>query len=183
MSEQNVHKLSLAAYKSHFDMLYVPLCLFANKYVQNLNTAKDLVQEVFIKIWEDQIAFKKENAIKSYLYTAVKNKSLDHLKSVYHRSSERFSKEELEQMETEAFFVREVIVSETATLIENAVNTLPKKCAQIIKLSLKEYSNKEIAQELSISVNTVKAQKRIAYQKLRPILKESFFLIAYIFGS
>lgn len=183
MPEQNVHKLSLSAYKSHFDTLYVPLCLFANKYVHNLNTAKDLVQEVFIKIWEDQVALKNESAIKSYLYTAVKNKSLDYLKGRHHKSSEPYPREELEKMETETFFLREVVVSETATIIENAVNTLPKKCAQIIKLSLKEYNNQEIAQELSISVNTVKAQKRIAYQKLRPILKESFFLITYIFNS
>ena len=182
MHGRNVHKLSLSAYKSHFDTLYVPLCLFSNKYVGNLNTAKDLVQEVFIKIWEDQVTFKNENAIKSYLYTAVKNKSLNFIKGPYHTSSTSYSREELEKMETEAFFLREVVITETATIIENAVNTLPKKCAQIIKLSLKEYSNKEIAQELSISVNTVKAQKRIAYQKLRPILKESFFLIAYIFG-
>ncbi|MEM1337110.1 MAG: RNA polymerase sigma-70 factor [Bacteroidota bacterium] len=183
MSEQNAHTLSLAAYKAHFDTLYVPLCLFANKYVHNLNTAKDLVQEVFIKIWEDKIELKNENVIKSYLYTAVRNKSLDFLKSRHHKSSERYSKEEFESIQTETFFLREVVISETSTIIENAVNTLPKKCAQIIKLSLKEYSNKEIAQELSISVNTVKAQKRIAYQKLRPILKESFFLIAYIFSS
>jgi RNA polymerase sigma-70 factor (ECF subfamily) len=157
------------------------LCVFANKYLDNLDTSKDIVQEVFIKIWEDKVSFQNENTIKSYLYTSVKNKSLDYLKSKQYKSTDNHSTKEIEKLETESFFLSEVVISETSVIIENAINTLPNKCAQIIRLSIKEYTNSEIAQELSISINTVKAQKRIAYQRLRPLLKEHFILILYIF--
>src|SRR5680860_144246 len=150
MSEQNVYKLTLSEYKSLFDSLYTALCLFANKYVNNLDVSKDIVQDVFIRIWENQISFQNENTIKSYLYTAVKNQSLDYLKSKYYKATQHYPLEEMEKMETETFFLREVVISETTIIIEKAVNTLPKRCAQIIKLSLKEYSNSEIAKELSI---------------------------------
>ncbi len=182
MNENEMYVLTLKEYKNLFDTLYTSLCVFANKYLDNLDTSKDIVQEVFIKIWEDKVSFQNENTIKSYLYTSVKNKSLDYLKSKQYKSTDNHSAKEIEKLETESFFLSEVVISETSAIIENAINTLPNKCAQIIRLSIKEYTNSEIAQELSISINTVKAQKRIAYQKLRPILKEHFILILYIFN-
>ena len=79
--------------------------------------------------------------------------------------------------------MREAIIIETSQIIDNAINTLPNKCAHIIRLSIKNLTNSEIANELGISINTVKAQKKIAYKKLRPLLKDSFILIAYIFSA
>jgi RNA polymerase sigma-70 factor (ECF subfamily) len=148
-----------------------------------LEVSKDIVQEVFIKIWEDKIEFQNENTIKSYLYTAVKNKSLDYLKSKYVKTTEHFSNSDMEKLETEPFFLREVVILETSSIIENAINTLPNKCAQIIKLSIKDFTNAQIAEELGISVNTVKTQKKIGYKRLKPLLKDYFILIAFIFES
>ncbi len=179
----DMYKLTLKEYKSLFDKLYTSLCLFANSYLKNLEVSKDIVQEVFIKIWEDKIEFQNENTIKSYLYTAVKNKSLDYLKSKYVKTTEHFSISEMEKLETEPFFLREVVILETSSIIENAINTLPNKCAQIIKLSIKDFTNAEIAEELGISVNTVKTQKKIGYKRLKPLLKDYFILIAFIFES
>lgn len=178
-----MYKLTLKEYKSLFDKLYTSLCLFSNSYLKNLEVSKDIVQEVFIKIWEDKIEFQNENTIKSFLYTAVKNKSLDFLKSKYVKTTEHFSIIEMEKLETEPFFLREVVILETSSIIENAINTLPNKCAQIIKLSIKDYTNAEIAEELGISVNTVKTQKKIGYKRLKPLLKDYFILIAFIFES
>ncbi|WP_372793418.1 RNA polymerase sigma-70 factor [Lutibacter sp.] len=178
-----MYKLTLKEYKSLFDKLYTSLCLFANSYLKNLEVSKDIVQEVFIKIWEDKIEFQNENTIKSYLYTSVKNKSLDYLKSKYVKTTEHFSISEMEKLETEPFFLREMVILETSSIIENAINTLPNKCAQIIKLSIKDFTNAEIAEELGISVNTVKTQKKIGYKRLKPLLKDYFILIAFIFES
>ncbi len=183
MQNTNMYKLTLKEYKSLFDKLYTSLCLFANSYLKNLEVSKDIVQEVFIKIWEDKIEFQNENTIKSYLYTSVKNKSLDYLKSKYVKTTEHFSISEMEKLETEPFFLREMVILETSSIIENAINTLPNKCAQIIKLSIKDFTNAEIAEELGISVNTVKTQKKIGYKRLKPLLKDYFILIAFIFES
>jgi DNA-binding NarL/FixJ family response regulator len=51
-----------------------------------------------------------------------------------------------------------------------AIRTLPDKAAQVIRLSIKDYTNDEIAKALSISVNTVKDHKKVAYRKLRKFL-------------
>ena len=69
-----------------------------------------------------------------------------------------------------------VIVDVYANL-ESAMKSLPNKCEQILRFSLNEYTNNEIAEELSITINTVKTQKRIAYKKLRNALSHlnSFF--------
>ena len=89
----------------------------------------------------------------------------------------------MEQLETEPFFLREVVILETSKIIEEALKTLPTRCAQIIRLSIKNFSNAEIAEELNLSINTVKAQKKIAYKRLKTILKDYFILIAFIFEA
>ena len=61
----------------------------------------------------------------------------------------------------------EAVVMKTTVIIENAIKALPDKAAQVIRLSIKNYTNDEIAKKLSISVNTVKDHKKVAYRKLR----------------
>ena len=58
--------------KNCYNSLYTPLCLFANKYLNNIEQAEDIVQEVFIKVWEKQLSFPSNESLKSFLYTAVK---------------------------------------------------------------------------------------------------------------
>lgn len=181
MLDSNKYKLNQKEFKNLFDKQYPSLCIFANKYVVDLDVSKDIVQDVFIKIWKNNIEFKNENSVKSFLYTSIKNKSLDYLKSNHVRRIKNYSILELEKIETEAFFLSEVVISEATVIIESALNTLPNKCRQIIRLSIKNFSNEEISEDLGISINTVKTQKKIAYKKLKPLLKNYFSLIAYIF--
>ena len=169
--------LSLQEYKTCFDALYEKLCLFANSYVRNLALSKDIVQEVFIKIWEDKVVFRSQTAIKSYLYTAVRNKSLDYLKSKNYRVTDHLEDIDFLLVESDAYFMREVVITETSHLIQTAVSTLPSRCAQVIQLVIKGYSNIEIASALKVSINTVKGHKKIAYKRLNPLLKASFLLL------
>tara|TARA_R110002049_G_scaffold309284_1_gene520087 strand:+ start:9587 stop:10186 length:600 start_codon:yes stop_codon:yes gene_type:complete len=180
---QSMYKLTLKDYKNNFNKLFASLCLFSNKYLDDIEKAKDIVQEVYIKVWEENIAFNNENAIKSYLYTSVKNKSLDYLKSKHYKSTKHFSADQIEKLEKESYFLREVVVAETSNIIDNAISTLPARCAKIIRLSIKDFKNSEIDEEMGISINTVKAQKKIAYKRLKPLLKDYFFLIAFAFSK
>lgn len=175
------YQISKKEYKVLFDTYYSPLCNFAYKYLSDYDACKDVVQEVFIKVWNKQINFYSETSQKSYLYTAVKNKALDVIKSKGYASRDPLSEAELSVLQSDSYFAREVVLEESSRLIQEAVNSLPFKCKQIINLSLNGYKNDEISKELSISINTVKAQKRIAYGKLRVLLKGAFFLIAPIF--
>jgi len=173
--------MDIDEFKVIYKSLYPSLCLFAKNYLSDLQTSKDAVQEVFIRVWEKDVNFSNENAAKGYLYTAVKNKCLDILKSKYVRVIDvQYDLEEFELLESDRFFYKEVVRTETSYLIEKAMNSLPYRCSQIIKLSLKNYTNQEIADSLSLSINTVKAQKKIAYKKMRPLLKEYYHVLALI---
>lgn len=181
MKQVGSYQISKKEYKVLFDTYYSPLCNFANKYLSDYDACKDVVQEVFIKLWNTQLRFKNENSLKPYLYKAVKNKALDVIKSKAYSSKRPLSETELWVLESDSYFTREVILEESSRRIQVAVNSLPFKCKQIIDLSINGYKNDEISKELSISINTVKAQKRIAYGKLRVLLKGAYFLLASLF--
>ncbi|GAA3651812.1 RNA polymerase sigma-70 factor [Flavivirga jejuensis] len=157
-------------YKSYFESLYPQLCVFAYKYLNDLDTSKDVVQDVFIKVWESKTVFKNETHATGFFYKAVKNKCLNYLKSKTYRVTECYELAKLEAYDTEEFYMSEAVVLETTVVIENAINGLPEKAAQVIRLSIKDFTNNEIAEQLSISINTVKDHKKVAYHKLRKLL-------------
>ncbi|GAA4238378.1 RNA polymerase sigma-70 factor [Postechiella marina] len=176
------NNVSLDHYKKLFDTFYTSLCVFSNKYTNNIEISKDIVQEVFIKIWKEQIILKDDFNVKGYLYTIVKNKSLDYLKSKEYKNHVKVNNDiNLSLLTSQTYFEKHVLIEETSRLVNQAVNTLPYKCKRIIHLSLKGLGNKQISEELSISLNTVKTQKRIAYQKLRPLLKSAYLLVLNLF--
>ncbi|WP_236951661.1 sigma-70 family RNA polymerase sigma factor [Mariniflexile rhizosphaerae] len=123
-----------------------------------------------MKVWEDKTTFQDENHTTGYFYKAVRNKCLNHLKSKRHQLTERYADQNIKTYETEEFLMSEAVVVETTVIIENAIKELPDKAAQVIRLSIKDYTNDEIAKKLSISVNTVKDHKKVAYRKLRNLL-------------
>lgn len=170
MSTGQVHPKNLDGLKSLFETLYPSLCLFANKYLNDMDTAKDIVQEVFIKIWERDTQYPNFYAIKSLLYKAVRNRCLDYLKSKHYRCIVQSPDFDFDYMLSDEFFYTKLTLIDTYAQLEIAIKQLPKKSEAVIRLTLNAYTNKEIAEELSISKNTVKSQKRIAYKKLRHVL-------------
>ncbi|MDO5970415.1 RNA polymerase sigma-70 factor [Flavivirga aquimarina] len=170
MYKNKAHELTIKEFENIFNRLYELLCLFAHKYVNDLNLSKDIVQDVFIKVWEDKGVFCDEDKIEGLFYTAVKNKSLDFLRSKYAKDVKAYPLEDLETMQTENYFLSEVIIVETSNAIERALESLPSKWVEVMRLSIANYKNKEIAEEMNISVYTVKEYKKKAYRKLRKIL-------------
>ncbi|MDZ7648264.1 MAG: RNA polymerase sigma-70 factor [Cytophagales bacterium] len=155
-------------FKEHFK----PLCGFAMKYVGDLDEAKNLVHEVFISFWEKFDTLPIDTHYRSYLYTAVRNRSLNHLrdrkKLITLENAEHKMAEENTAMET----------AELEKEIEYAINSLPEKCRQIFELSRYEgLKYQEIAEKLEISVKTVEAQMSKALATLRTHLGEFLSLI------
>lgn len=170
MDQNKTHELTLKEFEDIFNRLYEALCLFAHKYVKDLDRSEDIVQEVFIKVWEDKVPFKNKDKIEGFFYTVVKNKSLDFLRSKYAKDVEAYPLEDMETLQKESYFLREAIVIESSNLVERVLKLLPNKCAEAMRLSIESYTNKEIAEEMNISVYTVKEYKKTAYEKLRKSL-------------
>ncbi len=161
-------------YEKLFEKLYKQLCAFGYQYLNDYELAQDLVMEIFLKVCENQITFKNERHAKDYLYKAIKNKCYNYLISKQYKLTKRCELINLKEHDTE-FYVSENVVIERCNAIEKAIDNLPKKAAKVIRLSVENYRISEIANELSISVNTVKDHKKKAYSRLRNQLSEKVY--------
>jgi RNA polymerase sigma-70 factor (ECF subfamily) len=156
-----------------FDEFYVPLCRFCISLVVDKAAAEDIVQELFVYLWEkrERIAF--GGSIRSYLFTSVKNRSLNYLKLHYpnRKVDELDSMDETLGNETSSPASDLIEGNELETLFDNALKKLPTQCRTIFSMKrFGEMTNKEIAEKLEISLKTVEAQMTIAIRKLRDYL-------------
>jgi len=157
-----------------FDMYYKDLVLFSIKFVINKETAEEIVQDVFIRIWNNRNHIIIGKSFEAYLFTSVKNGSINYIKSKY--ASIRFARLDdsvnLPVNETAEDYINTV---ELKKAIHQAIHSLPHKCKIIFNLSRNAgLSNREIAEQLNISGKTVQAQIGIATQKIREYLKNQW---------
>jgi len=159
------------AFEELFKKYYTPLCRFAISFTKDEMAAEEIVQEVFVTIWEQRDKLAIHTSIKSYLYMATRNRALNYLKSQNIQSA---YKEEISACSTEGENSTDNLMNheELQTLITKAINSLPEKCRAIFNLSRNdELSYKEIAEYLDISIKTVENQMGIALKKLRVQLR------------
>lgn len=163
-------KLTAKEYKAIFERMSPQLCAFGYRFLQDRETTKDIVQDIFLRVWKNKTVFTGEKHIIGYLYKCVKYNCYNHLRSKHHKNTEPYDLAKLKTYDTEEFFMAEAVAVETSVLVEKAINTLTVKGAQVIRLSIQGCRNKEIAEEMAISVNTVKDHKKKAYHELRILL-------------
>ena len=154
------------AFESLFHKYYAVLCNYAATYLDERVEVEDVVQEVFVYLWSQRESVVIQNSVKSYLYSAVKYIVLDVLK---HRAVERSHSQLLtefwEDLMRTTYSEEELFQLEQ---IRKVVDGLPAQCRIVFTMSCldgKKY--KEIAEELQISVNTVKSHVLKAYREIR----------------
>ena len=158
-------------FKEHFS----GLCYFARKYLDDMDSCKEIVHNVFLKIWENRENFDWNKPAKSYLFTSVYNRSINFL-----RDNKKFSKagsEIIESVDT-GEFNDSMEVAELESKIKSAMLKLPEKCREVFELSRidgKKYA--EIAKYLNISVKTVETQMSKALKVLKEELKDYIYMI------
>lgn len=164
------------ALRSLFDTCYDSLVLFANHFVNDAEAAKDIVQDCFVDLWLCRRFDHITDGLDKYLFRAVKNASLNYL-----RGCERREKHHLLALADEQDNAEDTKLSEEGMeLLYEAINRLPeerKRIFMMICLEGKKY--REVADELNISINTVRTQMGRAFQYLRSELQGrgySFFL-------
>jgi RNA polymerase sigma-70 factor (ECF subfamily) len=154
-----------------FDQLfmdyYVDLSRFAFTYLKNKGLSEEIVQEIFISLWERRDNLNINTSVRAFLYTSVRNRALNYLRNENTRKSHE-NEFALEQATKTSDILDFCLQEQLQYNIDDAVNSLPGQCQQIFKLS--RYENltyNEIAQELNISPKTVENQMGIALKKLR----------------
>jgi RNA polymerase sigma-70 factor (ECF subfamily) len=148
---------------------YRPLTAFAYKFVGNIDEAKDVVQSVFIRLLQNNYLAELSANPKSYLFKAVANECLNAIK----KSRTRSLHEEAYGEEIATVTLLEAMEeTEQELKIFNAINTLPPKCREIFMMSrLHDRKNKEIADQLNISLRTVETHISNALRTLRASLR------------
>lgn len=170
------------AFKQVFHTWHKPLCFFASRIVKDPDLAEDLVQDVFIAFWDrDLSAFPNEKTIKTFLFNSVQNRCIDYLRA---QESKERNKDKItpEVCYEQDCFLFQQIEAEVTAEIFGAVNELPGRCREIFCLAyLQEKEEKQIAELLHISVNTVKTQKQRAKLFLKTRLGELFVFTGIFF--
>ncbi|GLR18348.1 RNA polymerase sigma-70 factor [Portibacter lacus] len=156
-------------YKEVFEEYYNPLCNFAFKFVNSADAAEDIVQEVFVQMWQKRNQINIKSGIKSYLFQSTRNKAIEtirrsKLKNDY-VNEELYKSEKSYEIEVEAdnYLLKEQL--------NKSIRQLPPKCQQIFVLSkMNGLTYGEIAEELNLSVKTVENQIGRGLKLLRGML-------------
>ena len=143
---QRINTKQPEAFRELFSEFYNSLVLFAMGFVEQQDVAEDIVQEVLIRLWENRRHYQDITCLRSFVYTMIRNQSLNLIRN-RKRSSQHFH---FLPEEEENNFFNILVEEESNRLLFNAINTLAPQSAAIIQLSLQGLKNEEIARELSI---------------------------------
>ncbi len=140
------------------------LMSFSSNYIDQPGVCEDIIQDVFIELWERRESFNKFNSIKSFLYISVKNRCLNYLK--HKKVEEKYfgdSNNPYEEKHFQELFIEE----ETYRLLYSVIGKMSVKTREILIYHLSGLSNIEISIKTSVSVNTVKTVKARAYKVMK----------------
>ncbi len=162
----------LASFETLFRQYYQMLCTYAYRFVNDTDTAEEIVQELFYKIWEKREELQIHVSVKSYLFSAVHNRCL---KFIEHKNVEARYRNYYLQHESEVDTENHTHsnVGELQVIIDQTLDSLPERCGRIFRLNRFEgLKYHEIALKLSISIKTVEANMGKALKMLRKNLKD-----------
>ena len=151
----------------YFNEYYSPLFYFSHSITGSEAASQDIVSDSFLKLWNSRSSLKQKSHVKHFLYYVVRNSSVSYLRE---KKKDRQRENTLIQLMplSEKHILEKLIEAETYNQLFSIYARLPKKCRTIFEMFyIEKKAVKEIAKELSISVNTVKSQKLRALQLLR----------------
>lgn len=156
---------------------YHPLLFrFCLKFVREKQAAEEIVQDVFIYIWDKRHQVKINKSLTSYLYTATRHRSINYLKLQYNQY--HYDDEPLGMIESTHSAASDLVEqSELTEILDQAIHNLPERCKMVFTLSRQAgLTYAEIAKEMDISVKTVEIQMGTALKRIRHHLQQSGFI-------
>jgi RNA polymerase sigma-70 factor, ECF subfamily len=163
--------LDLKAFEAFFTAYFTPLLRYSTTIVKDEDDAGDIVQQVFLKVWQQRQQIGVQTSLRAYVYQMVYHASLDHLK--HQKVKRNYSETVLRN--GEHFIADKTTENELLLAIDRTVKSLPEQCQKIFKMSREQHLKyHEIAAALNLSQKTVENQMGKALK----ILRES--LISYL---
>ena len=169
-----------AGFERLFLLYHAPLCFFCEKVTGNSDSGEDIVSQLFLTLWQRQTVFESANHAQAFLYRSARNACLNFIrteqraKSKQEAAAQVLSEEPVDYLQT---FIR----TETMAELYRAIASLPLQCRKVINLSYMEgLSNQEIADELDLSLQTVKNYKLRGLGLLKNKLPDSLFILVAV---
>lgn len=169
------------SFQKLFESCYAPLCLFAKRYIEDLNVREDIVQEVFFRLWEKRKNISVNTSTRNYLIACVKNICLNQIKREYYKEEiqKEFAKRiPLYSNDTDNMYSYQ----ELSEKLRAALDKLPVEYRIAFEMSkLENRDLGEIASVLNVSTRTVERYRDKSIQILKEELKDFLPLFIYLF--
>lgn len=179
---EEIRNGDVRAFEDLFNNHCQRLINFSRRYVREKEIAENIVQDVFLRVWQNRSNLDPSQMIHSYLFTSVKNESLKYLRhlDVEHRGEDRVA----DSINKEKSPEQEIEGNELTKEIYKAISELPEKCREIFKMNrFDKLKYAEIAKILDISIKTVETQMGRALKKLRERLSHLLSIIIILYSQ
>lgn len=162
-----------------FRSFYNPLVHFAQAYIHDIEISKNIVQTVFMKLWEKKKSLKENENLKPFLYTLTRNESISYLR--HEKAGKRFLSKNFQNADDlelsigalEQLDFSKIDLDNIQKIVEQTLENMPDRCREVFVMSrYKQVKNHEIAGELGISVKAVESNITRALKILRENLKD-----------
>ncbi len=159
---------SEAAFDRIYDLCWKPLFQYAYKRLQSEDNAKDIVQEVFLALWNKKDTLKLTSSLSAYLFSILRFKLIDHYQGCAVKEKHVLNITRQTDVDSHNDIEQKVYTNEIKGLLNLSIEGLPHKMKEVFKLSrIQGYSTKEISMQLRISEQTVKNQLTTAIKRLK----------------
>lgn len=178
-----MENLDRSSFEELFKNYFSSLCQYAFSILGDMEASRDIVQNSFLNLWKNREGIDISKSVKSYLYTSVRNLSINHI-----RNHKKFVNKTLDVDIFDMHMVvshnhpfGDVISNELSDRINSVLDKLPEKSREIFQLNRYQgMKYKDISEKLEISIKTVEAHMSKVLKLLREELKDyllTFFLV------
>lgn len=169
------------SFKLIMNKWYSKLFNFANGYLKDEETAREVVQDVFLQLWDKRNKLTEDTNLNAYLFSLTRNRSIDVIRRERLMLQFRTDKQAEYSALTESFhalsdpILDHIFASELQTEIDQIINSLPEQCRKVFLLSRNNgLKNREISEVLDLSQKTVESHISKALKTLRTALEKKF---------
>lgn len=176
---ESIHTpLNKSDLKKIFNTYYEALVSYGCRFLSLRDECEDLVQDIFVELWEKDLSFPDTVSLKVYLYKATRNKCFNFIK--HSKVKDKYAANNIQLLEDDSLFLEQILEEEIVRQLHRAIELLPDRKKEIIKLSLIGHPNVEIAAILGIKLQTVKTLKSQSYTILRSQFKDLDTLLYFL---
>lgn len=168
-------RINVSSFRSLYDQYFEPVCLFLGYYTRDSAAIEDVVQDIFVSLWENK-DYLEIQYVKTYLYNAARNRMLNYLRNKENRVvllSDWLKKKEMEEASSDCYDMEEF-----SALLSKAINQLPARCREIFILNKEQkLTYQQIADRHHISIKTVEIHMSNAFKRIRDYIASFYVAI------